>query len=319
MISTLEEMAKNMGYSDFIINPNDKNGNNIFNMIPDIFGQDFDRTWMAWSDGGDYSATYSMLQSELGVIEDDGEVEYVYNREGFRSDNFEISDDRINILFAGCSQTEGVGSPLETVWSKTVFNQISKNNDVSGFMSIARAGYGWQKVVTNFMTYVKKYGFPDYLFVMLPNASRFWDWSNDDSRWFYVQRYPSGQNKDSFHSHEKDIFSRPLTVSEHRRSMIEFAFGWKMFEQYCAEHGVKILWSSWDPIDSKNFGMLNISNNYIELTEEEFDSFVEAARPDGKIQKHDIDRRDGHSGILFHEYWHHKFVSKIGELGWLNV
>lgn len=107
MISTLEEMAKNMGYSDFIINPNDKNGNNIFNMIPDIFGQDFDRTWMAWSDSGDYSATYSMLQSELGVIEDDGEVEYVYNREGFRSDNFEISDDRINILLLGVRRLRG--------------------------------------------------------------------------------------------------------------------------------------------------------------------------------------------------------------------
>lgn len=308
-----------MGYSEFIINKKDKAGHDILDMIPDLFGQDFDRTWMGWNQSGDYSATLSLLPSEAGLVEDDGEVEYVYNSDGFRSDNFEIDTNKINILFAGCSQTEGVGSPLETVWSKTVFNQLSKNNDLGKFMSIARAGYGWQKVITNFMVYVKKYGFPDYLFVMLPNASRFWDWSDDDSRWFYVQRYPGGQNKDSFHSQEKNIFSQPLSVREHRRSIIEFSFGWKMFEQYCSDHGVKLLWSSWDPIDSINFGMLGISDNYIELIDKEFESFIEASRPDGKIKKHDIDRRDGHSGILFHEYWHSKFIAEIRNRGWLNV
>jgi len=295
---------------DFIINPQNSNGDPVFE-DSNLFQNDFDRTFMEWRESGDYSR-----QLTVGIGEDeehdDGTVIYHYNNEGFRSENFSKIHKGSHILFAGCSQTEGIGSPFETIWGKKLYDSLLLNNNLSGYFSIARSGYGWQKVVLNFIKYAEKYGYPDYLFVLLPNVGRLWEWDSENSRWWYVQRYPNGSGLGKPIDNDNRYFSeKPLGVEEHRKLFIDFVAGWKVFEKLCQDNGVKLLWASWDQQENKNYLSSNFSKNYIHLSNEEFLQFIERERPDGKMQKHDIKRRDGHDGILFHEYWKLKFLERI--------
>ena len=60
---------------------------------------------------------------------DDGSVEYKYNSEGFRSDNFTNMHNGKHLLFSGCSEGEGIASPLNTMWNKIVYDRLNLEND----------------------------------------------------------------------------------------------------------------------------------------------------------------------------------------------
>ena len=290
----------------------------------DIFFNQFDVTWFNVNGStSHYPRVLTKLPIEQSI--DDGTVTYSYNNDLFRSDDFKADHgEKRHILFAGCSQTEGVGSPLDTIWPKMIYEKLASNNDLSGFFNIARSGYGWQKIISTFMVYVEKYGFPEYLFVLMPNLGRFFEWDSSGESWVYVQRYPTGINATDDERDAREIpysvfNEKPLTVSEHRRSFIDFIAQWKLFEQYCETNGVKLLWASWDYNENENYLLANQSKNYIPMAPNELFEYIAKNRPDGKMNKHDIKRRDGHDGVLIHEFWESKFFAEIGKRGWLNV
>jgi hypothetical protein len=294
---------------DFVINPRNKNNDPVFEDA-NLFQDDFDRTWMRWEQEGNYSREISLGIGEPQEV-DDGTVLYSYNNEGFRSEDFSETHNGAHILFAGCSQTEGIGSPINTVWSKMLHEELSHKNKLSNYFSIARSGYGWQKIILNFIKYAEKYEYPDYLFVLLPNVGRLWEWDPEANRWWYIQRYPNGQGLEDLLDKKNYFSEKPLSVEEHRKLFIDFVAGWKIFERLCEDNGVKLLWASWDQEENKNYLSSGFSKNYIHLSNEEFLQFIEKERPDGKIQEHDMKRRDGHDGILFHNYWLSKFIERI--------
>jgi hypothetical protein len=288
--------------------------------VNDVFYNSFDKTWAEmkfYYIDGVMPKTWTKLPIE--IAEDDGTVTYELNDDYFRCDNFTRDHKNPHILFAGCSQTEGIGAPLETVWSKIVLESVSPE---SGFYTIAKSGFGWQKVISNFMVYVEKYGAPEYLFVLLPNLGRFFQWDHVNKRYIYVQRYPNGGVVSKEQEDEDKVpnflfIEKPLTLDEHRKSFVDFAIGWRLFEKYCASIGTKMLWASWDYTENENYRLANISKNYIDLSAENLMSFIREKRPDGKMGKFDLNRRDGHSGILINEYWADAFNKEIKDRGWL--
>ncbi len=269
--------------------------------VKDIFFNTFDITWMQGPDRP--KRDYTLLPIENAI--DDGEVSYFYNEDFYRCDNFKSNHTGKHILFAGCSNTEGVGSPLNTVWSKMLYDELSNNHDMDGFYSIARSGYGWQKIITNFMIYVNKYGFPSHLLVLLPNITRFYIWEKETKGWQYVQRYP-GRGSDE------------ISISEYYQRFIDFIISWKLFEQYCKDNNVNLIWSTWDDIDANNIIVANQSKTFFDLNKSGFKDFIKIKRPNLKTNKHDISRRDGHSGILWHEYWLQGFKDEIDRTGFFN-
>jgi hypothetical protein len=274
---------------------------NAFNLP--LFRNDFDLTWM-YMDKYIDKKEYTILPIENAI--DDGTVSYSFNDDGFRSDNFILNEDNPQILFAGCSQTEGVGSPLETIWPKILL----KNKEVLNFYSIARSGYGWQSVIQNYLIYESKYGLPKELYVLLPNIPRFYVWENHG--WTYVQRYPGKPQKNT-NKNPGVLKEKELTVEDHRRSFIDFCMGWKLFETYCKNNGVKLFWSTWDYDENKNIEKSGLFDNYVSLGFSEYEQYVEAARPGLKFKVNDLSRRDGHSGILEHEYWAKEFLAASRE------
>lgn len=291
--------------------------------VDDVFYNKFDRTWAKVPDGTPEPERV-MTRIPIEVADDDGTVIYNYNNDFFRCDNFtKEHGDNPHILFAGCSQTEGVGAPLETVWTKVLLNQINRELGASsGFYSLGKSGFGWQKVVTSFMLYVDTYGAPDYLFTLLPNLGRFFEWDDESESFLYVQRYPNNGGASTDQLDEEKIPSvifleKPLQKMEHRKAFIDFSIGWKLFEKYCESVGTKLLWASWDYKENKNYELANISKNYFPLSEEGLMDFIRESRPDGKLQQFDLSRRDGHAGILVNNYWASEFKKAIEARGWL--
>jgi hypothetical protein len=172
------------------------------------------------------------------------------------------------------------------------------------------------------MLYVDTYGAPDYLFTLLPNLGRFFEWDDESESFLYVQRYPNNGGASTDQLDEEKIPSvifleKPLQKMEHRKAFIDFSIGWKLFEKYCESVGTKLLWASWDYKENKNYELANISKNYFPLSEEGLMDFIRESRPDGKLQQFDLSRRDGHAGILVNNYWASEFKKAIEARGWL--
>lgn len=168
---------------DYKLNFNALSGNTM-----DVFHNKLDITWASMDPEFGYMAT---KQSEFDVLSHkigfrrwdkipaepidirhencDQSVIYQYNNEYYRCDDFTDIHKGLHILFAGCSDSEGVGGNIEDSWTYQVFKNIKVNKDISGFFSIARAGFGWQKIISNFLIYISKYGKPDIFMVMMPN------------------------------------------------------------------------------------------------------------------------------------------------------
>lgn len=289
--------------------------------IDDVFHNQFDITWAKVGPGMEsFNKTLTLLPIESA--EDDGTVVYNYNNEFFRSDDFVAEHSEPHILFAGCSQTEGVGAPLESVWSKVLLDDINKEKGTnSGFYTIARSGFGWQKVISHYMLYIDKYGVPDQMFVLLPNLGRFFEWDDSKESFVYVQRYPNSIDDsskwDPDNLPQMTLLEQEFTKEEHRRCFVDFSVSWKLFERYCESLGTKILWASWDYHENKNYELANLSKNYVSLSEENLIKFIQEKRPNGMIDQFDLTRRDGHSGILVNEYWATEFKKEAKARGWI--
>lgn len=280
--------------------------------IDDIFNQEFDITFFKTNKSmiSDLPRTMSTMPGENA--EDDGLVSYIYNNEYFRCDDFTDEHSGTHILFAGCSQTEGMGAPLETTWAKLLYNDLKDNNIIDGYFNIARAGFGWQKIISNFLIYEKRYGTPEYLFILLPDVSRMFQWDLESHSWSYTQKSPD------FNDDIDERFNKSLSESEHRKAFIDFAAGWSLFESYCKAKNINLLWSTWDYEENENLRRFLNLDNYVELGTEGLDKYIKHVRPDGKLEKFDLFRRDGHLGILPNQYWYILFKDSIIKRGWLK-
>jgi hypothetical protein len=73
------------------------------------------------------------------------EIEYKFNSDGFRSDEFSDEAD-ISILFLGCSFTEGIGLPVDQTWPTMIIEKIKSipgnENKKIPLFSIAIGGSG---------------------------------------------------------------------------------------------------------------------------------------------------------------------------------
>lgn len=294
---------------EFTILPTDGNVTN------EIFNNDFDITWHHQDKkSGNPRREWTLLPGENS--KDDGTVTYTYNDDYFRCDNFKKNHDGLHILFAGCSETEGMGGQIEDVWGKILLNKISSLNDVDGYFSIARAGYGWQKVITQTRVYISKYGKPDALFVLLPNIGRFVKWSDQRKDWIYKQTYPNFElsNMSNRVKDSKDEFApESMSSAEYKAMFIDFVISWRLFEDFCEEAGIDLIWATWDAIDNSNISNLsnhNIFKNFIPLKKDELQTRLFDMDMSIKISDRDLEKRDGHHGRLFHQFWADEFIKE---------
>lgn len=259
----------------------------------DSLYRDFDVTWMAGQDR--YDNVYDVLPTERIQPDLDfgGAVEYKYNAQGFRCDDF--LSGKSDTLYAGCSQTEGVGGNIEDVWSYMVHSQKFSQDS---FFSVARSGYGWQKIIASVMTYIVKYSKPKNILILLPNLLRYWSYEESSGQWRYNQKNPF-------------ITLDPDEIDQYRKSVIDFVNGWNLFVYSLKAMEINVLWGTWDHNDAELFKVIfENDESYVHIDKLELEQYI-LNNSTGK--PYEIAKRDGHDGHLVNEYWASKFLERIGQ------
>lgn len=243
---------------------------------------------------------------EKNVI-DDKSIKYLYNLDFFRSDNFKKDHDKKHILFSGCSETEGVGGNLEDAWSYMLYNKIKEDEKLSGFFNLGKSGFGYQRIISTLLIYFEKYGTPEYLFILLPNCQRYTKFIND--RFTYVQQYP-----DYYLSSHKDDQIEFTSRETYLTNFIDFIYHWTLFNEFCKLKNIKMFFSCWDYLDSININNSKKFDNFLYYNQKDVDSFIYNYMI--KLNNSEINitnlhsKRDGHRGVLMHEFWSDLFYKK---------
>lgn len=244
---------------------------------------------------------------------EDSKVEYRYNSELFRSDEFIKDHNGLHILFAGCSNTEGVGSNIEDTWSYLVYQEFTKQNKVSGYFNLGKGGYGWHKIISNCVTYINKYGAPDYLFINMPNILRNYIWNENELQYSYRQKLPYG---DVGMEHNDYFNENKSTVEEHRKNYPIFLTSWILFVEYCKSLNIKLLWTTWDELDGLNIKVSGYFDDSFFLLKQNLSKDIFEIT-NGAAKESDIRARDGHPGRAIQAIWANIFVKEIQDRGWL--
>lgn len=284
--------------------------------ILDVFSNNFDKTWFnLLPEDQKQQKKFTALPHEIKNGWDDGSVVYQYNSDFFRCDEFGSNNSKYHVVFGGCSETEGIGGNLEEAWSYKLYLELKQKYDIGGYYSLGKSGNGWHKIVLSLIEYSNKYGTPTHFFVLLPNIGRNYYWYKDDQKWQYDQKYVEISRKDSPHGPESII-----DLDEHRRQFMEFAVGWKIFQNYCKSNNIKLLYSTWDALENYNFSVYdNQFKCFIPVhVPDKIEKYIEGKYPNLKLPKNALRKRDGHNGDLVHEYWKDNFMQEILSRGMFN-
>jgi hypothetical protein len=219
---------------------------------------------------------------------DDGSVEYKYNNDGFRSDNFIDVHTKKHLLFSGCSEGEGIASPLDTMWNKIVYDGLNTNNEYSGFFNVAIDNFGFHKVVFNIINYISKYGKPEEIILLMPDICRLNQWDSESKNYQQIWANPNSLNTEA----DQEKFMNAI---------IDFVPFMKLFESYCDSNDIKLTWSTWSSLEGKIFSIINTFKHFFE---------IDYSIPTMVDQSNQI-RRDGHQGAYYHDLWAQNFLKRI--------
>jgi hypothetical protein len=101
------------------------------------------------------------------------EIVYAFNNYGFRSDEFDLNSD-LSILFTGCSYTEGVGLPVNSIWSNILLNRLRvvTGKNIPQW-NLALSGAGLDSIANGLYWYSLKFKKKlDYIVILFPAFSR---------------------------------------------------------------------------------------------------------------------------------------------------
>jgi hypothetical protein len=243
----------------------------------------------------------------------DDSVRYYFNSLGYRSDEFTKFHDGEHILFAGCSETEGMGGALESCWSYMVYKKLSETKKISGFFNLSKGGWGHDVIISNIMQYISAYGKPNKIYMLLPELARSFKWLgtiDETEKYLYINKTPYYVAYDTRLANGK--IKERQSLEEQRNLVPRFINLLKLFEEYCASNDIEFVWSTHSFPDGKNHKALNVFKNFIEMPGLN-DTLSKMKREDSFDEelynkKNLLDKRDGHRGYLFHYHWSQRFL-----------
>lgn len=95
-------------------------------------------------------------------------ITYNYNSYGYRTTEFDLTNNIPKILCFGCSHTEGVGLKFEDIWISHIKLKFSDHDLYNLGIGGASADY-----VTRLLSNTASIFNPDYVFILWPSMSRF--------------------------------------------------------------------------------------------------------------------------------------------------
>jgi len=164
---------------------------------------------------------------------DSVKIDYSFNNHGYRCDEFKNQE----ILFLGCSHTEGHGMPLELTWPYLLSKKMNKE-----YISLAKGGDGAQAQIVKAFQFFEEFYNPKYIFAAFPITRLDIPLINLGSKNLFNRK----MGKAIFENKLIQKFSKaPHQVEDVLPE--EFAIYYnvlfiKMLIQYCKSNDIKLIW-----------------------------------------------------------------------------
>jgi len=269
----------------------------------------YNQTWqkqkkfgMWCSDGNQYIYNeYNSDDNYTYFKSESSEIEYRFNKDGFRSNSFIDTKNKPFVLTAGCSNTFGHQLPEEMRWSNIFQNNYKKNIEV---YNIGVAGLDTHRILANCYTFIEKYGTPEYMLLLLPPFYRNITIINKkkEKRITTLQTPLFIENLDIFDSIIKNNKHGMQNLLYHHVMAIH------NFETFCSTNNIKLFWFTWDQIlapvyEKLKFKGLIKSSDFATLENDNVDN----------IKYWDWAADNNHQGYRWHKNWANTFLNKINE------
>lgn len=194
------------------------------------------------------------------------DISYILNSNGYRSENFDNTQSENNYLFSGCSVTFGIGIPYRTTWAY----QLNKKLGGESFFNLAINGGNAETCISDIYTYIKKFGKPKGVFLIIPTLTRHHFFDYIDGKFnMKIRIYGRLDDKD-----------RPAldgeTFLNFDRLLFDFINRIRSLEQYLESINVPFLWTTWAPGLNDSIKRVPDLNNYFDmLTKDATEIYVE--------------------------------------------
>ena len=157
------------------------------------------------------------------------------NNFSHRSEDFlTLDNDKINILFAGCSETFGESLPEKHSWPYHVMHELKKHNlNLGPEQILGFPGGSMTKIVRNIFKYVDKFGKPDYILLLAPDFARTCMY-NLETETHQIKNNADILNiyKDTSYNILYDLFS-------------SYCQQYELLRIFCKTNNIKLLSTSW--------------------------------------------------------------------------
>ncbi len=233
------------------------------------------------------------------------------NNYGFRSDDFNSIDANDNVLYGGCSNTFGLGLPVELTWAYVLNQKFNKDK----FFSVAVNSASSSIVIHNTIHYIRTIGKPKAIILLLPDLKRIVAKINhrvDKKIGSYMMFANTG--KQVFENKSKEDSFADYIIENNL--LLTFYQNIRTLEFICEELNIPLMWSTWNEdlnelMKNELNGKLNHYVNLVDyLSEDLYQKNLEASDSPFWVQS-----REGHyPGLTYkifadvlHKYWVEKY------------
>jgi hypothetical protein len=195
-------------------------------------------------------------------------ISYEANEHGYRSPEFNKPAD---ILTLGCSQTFGIGiESIENIWPSI----LSKKMNLS-YANLGRGGSSINSQIRQAHAYINQYGKPKHIFAIFPDFDRF-EFPVSKEALVPNKDKPSLKYLEILHKKNPGEIQKVSVMPHDARDVIPpqvshfFSAQYiLMFEKYCKEAGINLVWSTWSIQDQILVSKLK------EIDKESYTNFIE--------------------------------------------
>ena len=222
------------------------------------------------------------------------EINYKFNNMRFRCDDLDLSKSENNFLFSGCSVTFGMGIPYSKTWAY----QVNSHFGGESFFNIALPAGSFKSIVFDIFAYIRNYGKPKAVFVLFPPLLRQPVIENEKIRTLPYYR------KD--HSERSDA----IKILNENTMMFEFSRLLGILEDHLRVLGVPFLWGTYEPEFDKVLSKLDISKNYVSVTNNPIAFNYANSIPEKDRTDYWLKSRDGHNPVIEHTMFAKSFIDR---------
>lgn len=233
-----------------------------------------------------------------GHIYPDPLISYKINNYGYRSDDITKEYANNNFIFSGCSNTFGIGIPLESIWGYQVNEELGGEK----FINLGMNSGSHKTIVYDIYSYIRNFGKPKGVFILFPNMERQIGFSSDDDPNIFVLVYRNPR--------EREYMKKIKEAIQDETALFEFYHTVMMLEDYLEELNIPLVWTTWDDKLNKNILETNGFRNFINMQNVEVHAKTRAIGKPEKFKNRywEIARDLSHMGTKAHMFYAQLFL-----------